>query len=91
MSIVSAFVLFAVFWFMTFLVVLPIRITTQGDAGEIVPGTHAGAPEEHHLKKKAWITTAIAFVLWVVIGGIILSGWISIEDIDWFNRMGPPK
>ena len=88
MSIVSALVLYAVIWFMTFLVVLPIRVTTQGDAGDIVPGTHASAPEEHHLKKKAWLTTAIAFVMWVVIAGIILSGWISVEDLDWFNRMG---
>jgi predicted secreted protein len=91
MSIISAFVLFAVFWFMTFLVILPIRIVTQGDAGEVVPGTHASAPEHHHLKKKALITTAIAFVLWVIVGGIVLSGWISVRDFDWFNRMGPPN
>lgn len=89
MSIVSAIVLYAVIWFMTFLVVLPIRVTTQGEAGDIVPGTHAGAPEEHHLVKKAWITSGVAMVLWIIIGGIILSGWISVRDIDWFNRMPP--
>ncbi|MHA6264988.1 DUF1467 family protein [Arenibacterium sp. CAU 1754] len=89
MAITSAIVLFAVIWFMTFLVALPIRVKTQGDLGDIVPGTHAGAPEEHHLKKKAIITTIVAFVLWVIISGIILSGWISVRDLDWFNRMGP--
>lgn len=88
MGITSALVLFAVIWFMTFLIVLPFRVETQGDLGEIVPGTHAGAPENHHLKKKAWITTGLAFVLWVIISGIILSGWISVRDFDWFNRMG---
>lgn len=88
MAITSALVLFAVIWFMTFLIVLPFRIETQGDVGEIVPGTHAGAPENHHLKKKALITTAIAVVLWIIISGIILSGWISVRDFDWFNRMG---
>lgn len=88
MAITSALVLFAVIWFMTFLIVLPFRIETQGDVGEIVPGTHAGAPENHHLKKKAWITTAITVVLWIIISGIILSGWISVRDFDWFNRMG---
>ncbi len=87
MSITSALVLFAVIWFMTFLIVLPIRVKTQGDLGEIVPGTHAGAPEEHHLKKKAWITTGVTFFLWVIIGGIILSGWISVSDFDWTKNL----
>ncbi len=91
MSIVSAFVLFAVIWAMTFLTVLPLRIKTQGETGDIVPGTHAGAPEEHHLKKKALITTAVAVVLWVIIAGIIMSGWVSVRDMDWFNRMSPPR
>ena len=89
MSITSALVLFAVLWFLTFLVVIPIRLKTQGDVGTVVPVTHAGAPEDHNLKKKAWITTAIAAVLWAVITSIILSGAITIRDLDVFNRMGP--
>ena len=44
MSITSALVLFVVIWFLTFLVVIPIRLKTQGDVGEIVPGTMAGSP-----------------------------------------------
>ena len=87
MGITSAIVLFAVIWFMTFLIVLPIRVKTQGDLGEIVPGTHAGAPEVHNLKKKAWITTAVSVVLWAVIAGVILSGKITVRDLDWFDRM----
>ena len=90
MGITSALVLFAVIWFMTFLIVIPIKLETQGDLGEVVPGTHAGSPENHHLKKKAWITTGISAVLWAIIAGIIFSGWISVRDLDMFNRMGPP-
>ncbi|SNR79408.1 DUF1467 family protein [Puniceibacterium sediminis] len=89
MSIISAIVLFAVLWFLTFLVVIPIRLQTQGDVGKVVPGTHAGSPEVHNLKKKAWITTGITAVLWAIIAGIILSGMITIRDLDIFNRMGP--
>ena len=37
MGITSAIVLFAVIWFMTFLIVLPLRMQTQGDAGDIAP------------------------------------------------------
>jgi predicted secreted protein len=89
MGITSAIVLFAVIWFMTFLVVIPFRLETQGDVGEVVPGTHAGAPENHNLKAKAWITTGIAVVLWVIIAGTIISGMITVRDLDFFERMGP--
>lgn len=90
MGITSAIVLFAVIWFMTFLCIIPIRLTTQGDIGEVVPGTHAGSPEVHNLKKKAWITTAISVVLWIIIASIIISGAITVRDLDWFRRMGAP-
>ena len=89
MSIISAIVLFAVIWFMVFFIAIPIRLKTQGDVGKIVPGTHAGAPADHQLKKKAWITTFVAFLLWVVIAGVIVSGQLTVRDLDMFNRMGP--
>ncbi|OWU76292.1 DUF1467 family protein [Phaeobacter sp. 22II1-1F12B] len=89
MGVTSAIVLFIVIWFMTFFVAIPIRVKTQGDLGQVVPGTHAGAPESHHLRKKALYTTAVAFVLWVIISGIILSNWITLEDFDWFYRALP--
>ncbi len=89
MNVVSGIVLYLVIWFMTFLTILPIRIQTQGDLGEIVPGTHAGSPEHHHLKKKFVIVTVIATVLWAIIAAIILSGAITVRDLDVFGRPGP--
>lgn len=89
MSIVSAIVLFAVIWFMVLFVVLPIRLETQGDRGEIVPGTHAGAPANLKMAKKARLVTLIAAILWVIIAGVIFSGIITVEDLDWFGRMSP--
>lgn len=85
----SAIVLYVVIWFLCFFVALPIRVKTQGDEGSIVPGTHAGAPEVHHLKKKAIIVSVVALVLWAIIATIILSGWITVRDLDVFRRMGP--
>ncbi|MEX0279723.1 MAG: DUF1467 family protein [Arenibacterium sp.] len=87
MGIVSGLVLYLVIWFLTFFVVLPIRTKTQGDVGEIVPGTHAGAPAEHNLKKKALVTSIAALVIWAIVAYIILSGVISVRDFDWFGRM----
>jgi len=84
MGVTSALVLFAVIWSMTFLIALPIRVKTQGDLGQIVEGTHAGAPEHHHLKKKAWWTTGISLVLWVGTVWFILSGLVSVADIEYW-------
>ena len=91
MGIVSGLVLFAVIWSMTFMVALPIRVQTQGDAGEVVPGTHASSPEVHNLKRKAIITSGVALVIWAILATIILGGFITVRDIDsWmFNRMAP--
>lgn len=89
MTITSAMVLFAVIWFLTFLIVIPFRLQTQGDIGQIFPGTQAGAPEHHHLKKKAKITTIISAVLWCIIAGIIETGTITVRDFDFMNRLPP--
>lgn len=91
MGITSALVLYAVIWFMTFLVVIPIRIQTQGDLGNVVHGTHAGSPEVHNLRKKARLTTLISLVLWAIIASVIVFEVITVRDIDgWmFNRMEP--
>jgi len=85
MSITSAIVLFAVIWFLVFLMVLPQRLKTQADTGDIVPGTHASAPENPDIRRKAKITTAITAVLWAVLAYIILSGAISVRDFDWMG------
>ncbi|OSP55705.1 DUF1467 family protein [Pseudoruegeria sp. SK021] len=89
MSISSGFVLFAVIWSMVFFVVLPLRMTTQGDVGQIVPGTHASAPVNPQIKRKAKITTLWAIGLWIVIAGVIISGAITVRDFDVMGRMPP--
>ena len=87
MSITSALVLYAVIWFIVFFVAIPIRLKTQGDLGDVVPGTQAGAPEDHQLRKKAWITTGVTFVIWGISCAIIISEKVTMQDIDLFNRM----
>ena len=88
MGPVSGLVLFAVIWALTFCVALPIRIQTQGDLGEIVPGTHAGSPEHHHIRKKIFWTTIVAAILWGICATVILSGWITVDDVEKWFRAG---
>lgn len=89
MNITSALVLFAVIWFMILFVALPLRLKTQGDVGEVTPGTPAGAPAELNIKRTFKIVTVVALVLWVIIASIVTWGGITVRDLDMFNRMAP--
>jgi predicted secreted protein len=86
MTLFSGFVLYAVLWFLTLFVVLPLRLTTQGEAGQIVPGTPESAPHDPQMRQRLKITTAISLVLWVVIASIIIFELIGIEQMDFFRR-----
>lgn len=88
MGIVTGIVLYAIIWFMTLFVVLPFRLSSQGDRGETVMGTHASAPADPQLRRRFLITSAIAAVIWAVIAAIIVFELITLEDIDLFTRFG---
>ncbi|MCO6383416.1 MAG: DUF1467 family protein [Vannielia sp.] len=89
MSITAALVVLAITWFMVLFLVLPVRLVTQGDRGEVVPGTHAGAPADFNLGKRLKITTAIALPVAGLICAVIISGVISLSDFDLLERFGP--
>jgi predicted secreted protein len=88
MNITSALVVYSVVWFLTFLVVIQLRTVPQSDRGEVEPGTPPGAPAEEVVGHMAKVATLWATVIWAVICGVILSGWITIADIDFMGRMG---
>ncbi len=91
MAITSAIVMFAVIWFMVLFIVLPLNLITQGEAGEVVPGTHSSSPANLNVKRKIWLTTIWAVVVWAVFAGVIISGVITVRDLDWFKRMSTPE
>lgn len=87
MNPVSAIVVYAVLWFLTCLVWLPVGLRTQGDVGEIVPGTHAGAPANFRVGRMMLIVTLISAVLWAIVVGTIVYSGLTIKDLDFFGRM----
>jgi predicted secreted protein len=88
MGVVTGIVLYAIIWFMTLFIVLQIGVTSQSDAGSRVDGTHGSAPVNPQLKKRFLITSGVAAVIWALIASVILSGAITIEDVDLFSRFG---
>lgn len=87
MTITAAIVLFSITWFMVFFVVLPLRFVSQSDTGQVVPGTPKSAPAGDVVVRKAKITTVVAIALSLAIYAIIVSGWITIRDIDVMHVM----
>jgi len=87
MTITAAIVVYAVLWFLTLFVILPIRVRTQGEAGEVTPGTPASAWADPRLRRKFLWTTAIATLLWAAIIATILWGGLTLDDLDLWGRM----
>ncbi len=87
MSIASSIVVFAVIWFLTLFVVLPIGLRTQGEDGNVVPGTPASAPSNPQLRRKFLWVTAITVVLWAAVCSVIVWGGVSMRDLDFWGRM----
>lgn len=86
MSITGAIVLFAVIWFMALLIALPIGLRTHGDEGTAKDGTPASSPVNAQVRRKMKWVTLITTILWLPLCGIIMSGWISISDIDIWGQ-----
>ena len=87
MTITGALILFSVTWFLVFLCILPMRQVSQTAAGDIVPGSASSAPVDPQIGRKVRITTLITLALWLIMCGVILSGWISIRDTDVFHLL----
>lgn len=82
----SGIVLYAFIWFLTFLAVLPVRLQSQADTGRVTPGTPRSAPANPQMRRRLIITTVIATVVFVIVAWIIISGFVTVDDIDIVNR-----
>ena len=87
MTITSAIVLFSTIWFVALLVALPIGIRTQGEAGEVVPGTPESAPVDPMIRSKLIWVTVVTVILWAAITAVILWGGLTVRDLDFWHRM----
>lgn len=86
MSLTGALVMFATTFFLFLFLLLPWGHRSQQEAGEIVPGTHAGAPVDPRLGRKALIAAAMAVVLVVGMWWFLNQGWITRAALMGFNR-----
>ena len=87
MTISAAFVLFAVIWFLTLFIILPLKIKTQNEQGTIAQGTPPSAPTNPNVKTKMLLTTVIATLIWLPVCSIIIFEIITISDVNFYNKL----
>lgn len=87
MNVASGIVVYAVVWFLTLFVTLPIGLRTQDEAGDIAPGTPASAPAGAVMRRKFLIVTLVALAIWAAICATILWSGLTIRDLDVWGRM----
>jgi predicted secreted protein len=87
MSFISAIVLLVIIWFLALFVALPIGLKTQGEAGEVVPGTPASAPVDAMIRRKVLWVTAATLLIWAAVCAFIIWGGVTVQDLDFFHRM----
>ncbi len=87
MTISAAFVLYAVIWFLTLFVILPLNLKTQNDIGTVSNGTPPSAPVNPHIKNKMFWTTVITTILWGPVCSIIIFEVITISDLNFYGKL----
>jgi len=86
-TISAALVLLAVIWTLCLFVALPLRLQSQAEAGEVVPGTPPSAPADPGLRRKLRWVTLIALGIWSVAVATILWSGLTVRDLDFLGNM----
>jgi predicted secreted protein len=84
MSLPLSIALYFVIWWTTLFAVLPIGLRTQGEAGEVVPGTPESAPARPRMLWIIGVNTIVATVVFAIVWLVVAYGLIPIE------RPAPP-
>ncbi len=91
MNIVLAIAIYFVCWWIILFAILPFGVTTQQEAGEVVPGTAESAPAFPNMAPKLLATTIAAAVIFSFIYFLMEGGVVSLDDIPFLPRFEDPK
>ncbi|HOV04667.1 MAG TPA: DUF1467 family protein [Hyphomicrobiales bacterium] len=81
MSLASGLAIYFIIWWLTLFAVLPWRVSTQADVGEVVPGSNPSAPARPHLLVKLAVTTVVAAIIFAAFLYAKLELGITLGDL----------
>ena len=70
MTVGGALALYFIVWWLVLFAILPVRIRTQSDLGEVVPGTEPGAPASPALRERAIWTSIVSTVVFAGVAAL---------------------
>lgn len=86
MSLIFAIAIYFVVWWIVLFAILPFGVTTQEEAGKVIPGTSESAPAAPNLKPKLIATTVVATVVFAIIYWLVAGGAVTLDDIPFLPR-----
>jgi predicted secreted protein len=79
MSIGFGIATFFCIWFITLFAVLPFGVRTQGEAGDIVPGTPESAPQDFRAGRVVMWNTVVASICFAVFYAAYTGNWLALQ------------
>ena len=84
MQIGSIFAIYALFWVMSFFLVIPFGVRTDEEVGIDRQAGHAdSAPHRFSFGKAALRATLLSALLFSLFYLNYVYGWIGVEQLDW--------
>lgn len=81
MSLLTAFFIYLLVWWVVIFAVLPLGVERHDDAGK---GYDAGAPKNANMKKKLILTTWVSAVIVLIMHVLVEVG--VIRWTEWFSK-----
>lgn len=81
MSLLTAFAIYFIIWWVTLFAVLPIGVRTQNDEENVTLGTTESAPLEFRLGRKIVLTSIISTVIFGVYVLLTVVFGFSVDSI----------
>ncbi len=82
----SILAIYILFWTLSLFLVLPWGVRTAEEEGEAAGAGHAeSAPHVFSFGRVVLRATLVAALLFGAYYANYVSGWITVEDLDWLN------
>ena len=85
MSLSFAIAIYVVIWWTVLFAILPLGVRTQGEDGDVVPGTPESAPTRPRLLRVVLLTTLVSAL---VFGGLWAA--VRVDLINLERLLGRP-
>ena len=81
MGISTGIAIYFLIWWIVLFAVLPWGVRSQGEGGEVAPGTDPGAPAVPHLGRKLIWTTLVSLVIFAACYVVYTDRLVTIEGL----------